>query len=51
MYEKPIPSVIDSDWLLNLWLCATESGVGAPKCAYGGSLRRFKGPFIDLVPF
>ena len=43
--------VIDSDWRLSLWLCATEPGVGAPRCACGGSLRRFKALLVDLVPF
>ena len=43
--------VIDSDWRLSLWLCATESGVGAPRCTCGGSLRRFKALLVDLVPF
>ena len=44
-------TVIDSDWRLSLWLCATEFGVGAPRCACGGSLRRFKALLVDLVLF
>ena len=39
------------DRRLSLWLCATKSGVGAPRCAYGGSLRRFQALFFDLAPF